>query len=159
VSSEAYTSTSPRVWLIHIDHDYVQQVMNIGNFNQSATNDLRCSPCQSVIHFDPKPTAAMTEADFQTGPGPINTQAYSEFWKDWTATTTGTEICFTGFPAPRTSVAWTETCVNHLKGESMIKQYIMGGFTTISFEQKVYTWMSFAFNGDFPDDFTMLPPP
>lgn len=46
-----------------------------------------------------------------------------------------------------------------MKDVERIKIWIGGGFTSVAYQQKIDMWISFVYNGEFPDPFSAFPPP
>jgi hypothetical protein len=154
---ESYTLTIPRVFHITADHDYVHFVIIAANANQTPLYTVRCDPCWYVIHIDRNATDVLSEAKWNTGPGPVNTQAYNDFYKGWTDNSYGTRACFVTLVNGGGS-NWTADCLKAIHPETKLKVFINGGFTTVSIDQRIQTWTTFAYMGKLKQNFTALPP-
>ncbi|HLE47519.1 MAG TPA: carboxypeptidase-like regulatory domain-containing protein, partial [Candidatus Thermoplasmatota archaeon] len=138
---DAYTLTLPRNFLIKVDHDYINFYLRDANANVSPLYTLRCEPCWYVIHFDLKPKEVLSEASWPPSGIPVvNTQAYNDFYKGWSdANGYGTRVCFAAL-VNGGAFNWTATCVKDIQKETKLKVFINGGFTSVSFDQRVSTW-------------------
>jgi hypothetical protein len=146
------------VFLIHVDHDYLNQAMVIANQNRSEVNNIRCQPCDAILFFDPNPMQVLTESYWTPSSNPaINQDAFLRYQKGYTDTTWGKEVAWIALHA-RASVNWTAADVSELKGAPSVKEHIFGGFTSVSMELKVNSWTTFAYGNYLEPVFTALPP-
>jgi hypothetical protein len=165
IPQETYIESTPISAYIELGHAWTDYY---GGWDVLPT----CSACEFYIPLTPTPFDMKAEASWVK---PIDNPAISPeiyyLFRKNTNNNTGTITPTNGVTV--VSGYWTystsmpvnmeandnKTAVNSLKGVSLMKLQVGGGFYGVAFQQRVEIWISFAYNGPFPDDFTAFPPP
>ena len=160
VGDEAYYLPLKKTSLIHADNIYLSDCLsNCGAYvNNSNVNNVRCDPCQFVLHLPLNPEMALTEAMWPPSGNPlVNPDMCYYYYKDWSESSAGTFVhhwCLVS----RGGYAWPAGEFKNLKGETALKMYVFGATEGVSFEHRIDTWTTFSYGGDLPEDYSALPP-
>lgn len=129
-----------------------------------------CGQCEFYVHLDPKPSDIENEALWVK---PIDAPVFSHeiyylLRKDTDNATAATALdgdtVTSGYwdygemPRPMEGDDYEQALENLEDDTTTIQIKVGGGFSSVAYEQRVDIWVSFAYNGDLPEDYSAFPP-
>jgi hypothetical protein len=156
VLNEPYVRVAPRNAMMHVSVTSLTSLQN-----ESVISQYACNPCRLPMHLDKNPSAIYSEGQWADGPTPVINAALNVwYYRDWSGSGLGTNMCYWQPSTSPYRIAWSETCVGRAKGIDKMLVHIQPGPIpgNVAIELKVETWTSFFYNQEMPEDYTALPP-
>lgn len=161
IPDEPYYLSLPVKAHIKANWNMITYVMwDIAGLNVSQVNSVFCEPCQFTLFFEPSPVDALSEAWWESGVDApvVNPDIYLSYYANWTAESEWR--AWGGYLNNRQQVFWSAThdVPDELADTSELRLQVHGSLLGVNIDHKPEIWTTFAYNGEFPDGFTMLPP-
>ena len=122
-----------------------------------------CGECTHYREVRKGSKEAMAETIYTNGvPQPMDDLWYN-MNKNWTnatgsMATRGGQHVKSGYIKSGAKSAFTEAEMGNFKGVTKLLIYLAGGYTSVSVNKRVDFWLSMSYGGEFPENFTALPP-
>lgn len=129
-----------------------------------------CGQCEFYVHLDPRPTDIENEASWVK---PIDADVFSHeiyylLRKNTDNASAATALdgdtvtsgywMFGEMPRPMEDDDYDQALENLEDDTSTIQIRVGGGFSSVTYEQRVDIWLTFAYNGELPDGYSAFPP-
>jgi hypothetical protein len=126
--------------------------------NNSGVNELFCDPCRFTQFHPAGAMGVMTETLWRSGPGnaAVNKEVWLQYMLNVTAEQPSGKVVATGYWSDRESIRWTSKDV--FRKADKHELWVQAGLLNVNVEHKVETFTVLAYDTEFPDGFSVLPP-